>query len=183
MNKSKLTISSLIHYADRLKDFHLELLTPNCSLEKAIPYSEINRPGLNLVGFYKHFAYERIQIFGQGEYAYLMELHQKKDLRFVNKLFEYEIPLVIFSHSHMPPQPFLKSAEKNKIPVFSSKLSTAKLTDHLYNFFQDSFFSKEILNGVMMEIFGIGVLIEGDAGIGKKRMRIGIDRKRTSLCG
>lgn len=167
IEKQQPSIESLAHYANRTNGFSLKLLTKKCSLNRKIKYNEINRPGLNLVGFYKHFAHSRIQVFGRGEHAYLMQLHKNNDLRFVEKLFSYAIPVIIFSHGNTPPKAFLDMAEKSGVPVFYSALPTSELIESLYDFFDDSFFYKKIINGVMLEIFGLGVFIEGEKQIGK----------------
>lgn len=135
------------------------IIPGNCQIKK----NQTNRPGLNLFGFFKFFAYERIQIFGKGEYEYLKVLSKNQELDSVKAFFDYKISTVVFSHNNKPPQPFLDMANQNKVPVLISSQDTSTLIDWIYEFFSEYLFVKQVVHGLMMEIFGYGVLMKGSA--------------------
>lgn len=167
MNKSSdfTSIKALVSYFDSKKS-PLTVLTPTINLEKVIiTNNQTNRPGLNLFGFFKHFAYKRLQIFGKGEYEYLKVLHKNKELKNIKKFFEYKILGIIFSHNNLPPKQFISMAGECKIPILISKLETSELIDQISDFFSEYLFVKQVVHGLMMEIFGTGVLIKSKSDI------------------
>lgn len=168
MKKIKANTHLLLEYARESKhQLDLNLLNEGASLERELHRGEINRPGMNLFGFFDHFAYERLQIMGRGETTYLNKLHKENHLESISKLFEYEIPAFVFTHNEHPPEGFLEMATKAHVPVLLSKQPTSVVISRLGDFYNRALAPKVILNGVMMEIYGMGVLLEGEKGAGK----------------
>jgi HPr kinase/phosphorylase len=154
----------LIHEDDLL---HFRVVTDEKTLEREISTYDINRPGLALAGDYDYFDYDRIQVFGRGEYHYLMKIVKKKELASVVKFFEYPVTCCVFSNGHEPPRPFTEMAVKTGVPVLVSPLPTNVLTMRLTKILQDVFSPKTSIHGVLVEVFGVGILIIGRSGVGK----------------
>ena len=136
-------------------------------LAREIAEPDINRPGLTLSGFFEGFAYKRIQVFGQGETAYLKKLAEDKVTWTLEKFFSYAVPCCIFSSDYTPDEQFLALAEASGCPVLKTALSTSELTRRLMRALGNVFTEKKTVHGTLVEVFGIGILLRGDSGIGK----------------
>ncbi len=136
-------------------------------LDRVIETRNINRPGLALGGFFDFFSYNCVQVFGRGEYNFIKKYKDDSYFANVREMLKYKIPCCIFSNGDYPADEFLKIADENDVPVLISKLSTSELVSFLFNILSDHFALKTTIHGVLVEIFGIGILILGKSGIGK----------------
>jgi HPr kinase/phosphorylase len=136
-------------------------------LIREISVPDVNRPGLALSGFFEDFANQRLQIFGRGEYAYLQKLREENNEENVRKLFSFEIPCVIFTHGLKPGDKLIAMAEEHSCPILQSDLDTSEFTSRLLRALSNIFAPTRIFHGVLVEVFGIGVLITGSSGVGK----------------
>ncbi len=136
-------------------------------LSRVLTVPDINRPGLELAGFYESFAYERVQLFGRGEYAYLNKLQSEKNDEAIKKFFGYKMPCIIFTHNLVPSEEFLYVAESSDCPVLVTDLESTDFTSRLLRLFSNVFAPKKTMHGVLVEVYGIGILLLGDSGVGK----------------
>jgi HPr kinase/phosphorylase len=136
-------------------------------LIREITVTEINRPGLELGGFFENFAFQRIQIFGRGENAFLQKLVKEGRKDNIEKLFQYSIPCCVFTHSLEPTGDFAAIADAAECPVLQTDLSSSEFTIRILRVLSTIFAPKKTVHGVLVEVFGIGVLIQGDSGVGK----------------
>lgn len=136
-------------------------------LTRPIEIPDLNRPGLALSGFFDNFAYQRIQIFGRGENAYLAKLEQENSYDTIRRFFEHEIPCVIFTHSLRPNEVFIRLCEESGCPLLQTGLSSSDFSARIIRALSNVFAPKETIHGVLVEVFGIGILIRGDSGVGK----------------
>ncbi|NQY74762.1 MAG: HPr(Ser) kinase/phosphatase [Candidatus Margulisbacteria bacterium] len=169
MNRKVTTnIKNILSYSESANNsLFLTLHNPKLKLTRAIASLDINRPGMNLFGFFDFFAFDRVQIMGKGESAYVDTLLKANKIDSLKELFEYEIPGMIFTHDYKPPAALIEIASANAVPIISSTLTTSKLISLIHDYFHKVLAPKEIVHGVLMEVFGIGVHIEGDSGVGK----------------
>lgn len=153
-----------------LKDhnaLYLKCIGGRPGLVREITVPDLNRPGLALGGFFDNFAYQRIQLFGRGEQAYLLKLEREQESQPLIEMFKYEFPCCIFSHGLFPSEEFMRLAEESQCPVLQTKLSSSDLAVRLMWALNNVFAPKKTIHGVLVEVFGIGVLIKGDSGVGK----------------
>ena len=153
-----------------LKDhntLNLKCLAGRKGLERIITDPEINRPGLTLSGFFEEFAYHRIQLFGRGETAYLKMLEENGIMGAVKKTFSYQLSCCVFSNSEIPSKEFLQIAEESGCAVLQTDLTSSEFTIRLMRALTDIFAPTKAIHGVLVEVFGIGVLITGGSGVGK----------------
>jgi HPr kinase/phosphorylase len=143
-------------------------------LIREITVTEINRPGLELGGFYENFAFQRIQILGRGENAYLQKLAKEKRRGELEKLFTFMIPCCVFTHSLQPTEDFTEIAEKAQCPILQTDLSSSEFTMRILRVLSTIFAPKTTVHGVLVEVFGIGVLIMGDSGVGKSESALSL---------
>jgi len=136
-------------------------------LSRVITTSKVNRPGLTLSGFFDEFSYNSIQLFGKGEQAYVRQLEQQNDYESIRRFFSFPIPTCIFCENAEPSEKFIQIAEESGCPVLKSTLPSGEFALHLYQALDDVFSPKQTMHGVLVEVFGVGILITGESGVGK----------------
>lgn len=146
---------------------NLRCISGRKGLVRQITIPDLNRPGLALSGFYESFAYQRVQLFGRGEVAYLNKLMQEHNESFVRQLFTYQIPCCIFTRNLEPPKQFTDIADEAECPVLQTDLESTEFSSRLLRVFSDIFAPKRTMHGVLVEVYGIGIILLGDSGVGK----------------
>ncbi|MDR0553741.1 MAG: HPr(Ser) kinase/phosphatase [Treponema sp.] len=136
-------------------------------LSREITVPELNRPGLALSGFYDSFAYRRIQILGRGEVSYLQKLSDEGKIDTIRQMFSYTIPCCIVTHNLCPDAGFFEEAENAQCPVLQTDLETSEFIARLMRILADIFAPQKSIHGVLVEVYGVGILILGDSGVGK----------------
>jgi HPr kinase/phosphorylase len=174
-SKEKFRVLDLLQLDLRENDaLDLTCIGGRPGLIREIAVTEINRPGLELGGFYENFAFQRIQIFGRGENAFLQKLAKAKQRTELEKLFTYPIPCCVFTHSLTPTADFAECAEKAECPSLQTDLSTSEFTMRILRVLSTIFAPKKTVHGVLVEVFGIGVLIQGESGVGKSESALSL---------
>ncbi|NCN06039.1 MAG: HPr kinase/phosphorylase [Spirochaetales bacterium] len=148
-------------------DLGLRCIGGRVGLTREITIPDLNRPGLGLSGFFDEFGAERIQIFGRGECAYMDKLANEGVTQSLRQLFENHIPCAIFSHDLDPSSDLLAIAEETGTPLLQTSLPTSELTGRLLRALGTVFSRRVTSHGVFVEVFGIGIFITGDSGVGK----------------
>ncbi len=146
---------------------NLKCIGGRSGLSRVISVPDINRPGLELAGFYDSFAFERVQMFGRGEFAYLQKLQKDNLNDRLQKLFMYAMPCVVFTHGLDPGEYFLSIAESSGCPVLQTDLESSDFSARLLRVFSNVFAPKRTMHGVLVEVYGVGILLIGDSGVGK----------------
>ncbi|MGQ9629799.1 MAG: HPr(Ser) kinase/phosphatase [bacterium] len=145
----------------------LSLVAGANGLDKRITVVDVNRPGLALAGYFEHFAFERIQVMGRTEIAYIEQLDEATRTKILRRLCSFDIPCIIVSRNLRPPQALIEATEERRIPVLNSSMPTPKLISELSVYLDEIFAPETSLHGVLVEVYGIGVLILGESGVGK----------------
>ena len=179
MKELSITVEQFYHKHTEV--LGLKLLAGASGLKRKIKEGTVNRPGLALAGFFKHFSGKRIQIFGSSENNYLHSLSKQLQKVRIRNLFRQDIPCVIFSRSLNPLNFFLEEAEKHSIPVFKSPMVTMRLVNRATIFLEEDFAPTANEHGSMVDILGIGVLVRGSSGIGKSECVLSLLERGYSL--
>ncbi len=148
-------------------DLQIRLVAGRSGLDKEIRVGDINRPGLTLAGFYEFFAYDRIQIFGLGESAYLRQLSDTQKRHVLEKFFSYDVLCCVFTHNEEPDRQFVEFADQKGVPVFVTLKDTTKFTSSLVYLLNEAFAPTLTMHGTFIDVYGIGVLLIGKSGVGK----------------
>jgi HPr kinase/phosphorylase len=160
---------------------NLKCIAGRAGLVRELKVPEINRPGLELSGFYDNFAYQRIQIFGRGETAYLYKLEREGKRDTLEMFFASEVPCCVFTHQQQPTGDLASLAESSGCPVLQTDLSSSEFTTRVIRVLSNIFAPKQSLHGVLVEVFGIGVLIMGDSGVGKSEAALALVERNHRL--
>lgn len=155
--------------------------TPKDLSKIMITNNDINRPGLQLTGFYAYFNTEKIQICGNTEFAYLKGLEDDERKRVLDTLFSYKFPALIITKDHEPFPEMLDAAKLNSIPIFSTALDTSAVMAQTIAFLNLNLAQRITRHGVLIEIYGEGVLIVGESGVGKSETAIELVKRGHRL--
>ncbi len=164
---SYIEIGEFIQLYPELK---LRTLCDGEGLGRHLTSIDINRPGLTLTGYFKNFASKRIQVFGQGEYAYLEESRaaQKGIINtIIERFLQYEVPGLIFTHDNVPFQEMIEIAKRHKTAILITPLTTHAFILGYTRTMGEVLAPLTHLHGVLINVFGVGILLMGASGIGK----------------
>ena len=178
----KITVEKFLSLNEEKNNFlKVRLITDSIGMNNEIISYEVNRPGMALFGYFKDFAFERIQIFGKGEGNYVLTLAKENRLDIFEELFKYKMPLCIFTYNLNPPESFMKIAEKNNVCVIISELKTMDVIRNIENLIEEELIESHTVHGGLVEVFGVGVLILGKSGVGKSEATLELISKGHRL--
>ena len=153
---------------DLLDKIHFHVIySTETALQKEITTSEIMRPGLEMAGYFDYFTTERIQLFGMKEWSYMMTVVGDNRYDLLKKVMAKETPVVIVARNLEIPSEMVAAAKKADIVLLQSREATSRLNSVLTSFLDERLAERTTVHGVLMDIFGVGVLIQGASGIGK----------------
>ncbi len=162
--------------------FNLINYTPELNLEEVhVTIADVNRPALQLHGFYEHFEPSRIQVIGNVETAYLSKKTDAEKAESFSKLFSYEIPCVIFCRGEKPEEVLLKEAVKANVPILGTERATSEFMSALIFSLNMDFAPYTTIHGVLVDVYGEGLLITGESGIGKSEAALELIRRGHRL--
>lgn len=155
---------------------------PDMDLKKhRIKISDVNRPALQLSGFFEHFEQSRVQIIGNVEYTYLQHMDAFRKREIYAEFMSYDIPCIIFCRDLQPDQLFLQMAEENEIPVLGTKRITSEFMAELIYCLGERLAPCISIHGVLVDVYGEGLLIMGESGIGKSEAALELLRRGHRL--
>ena len=155
---------------------------PDMDLEgHRIKVSDVNRPAVQLGGFFEHFEQSRVQIIGNVEHAYLMKMDSAKKEEVLKKFTSYDIPCIIFCRDIQPDEALLRIAMENQVPVFGTKRSTSQFMAELIFCLSEQLAPCISIHGVLVDVYGEGLLIRGESGIGKSEAALELVRRGHRL--
>lgn len=149
--------------------------------EHNIKLSDVNRPALQLSGYFEHFEQHRVQIIGMVEYAYLQKQSEEQRAKIYEQFFQYEIPCVILSRGFQPDEMFLEEANKNNIPVLGTERGTSEFMAELIYTLNEELAPCITIHGVLVDVYGEGLLITGESGIGKSEAALELIKRGHRL--
>ena len=157
----------MVHAKAMMKALRLTELAPAPAEELRIEASDMNRPGLQLSGFWEHFAYERPQILGLVETSYLRSLEPAIRRERLERFVSYDLPCIIICRHLAGMDDLIDMARARSIPVYRSDSDTTQLIVELIYYLNGALAPSTRMHGVLVEIYGVGVLITGNSGVGK----------------
>ena len=165
-----------------IDEFKLEVIhMPSEAAEILIDENDVTRPGLQLMGFYEYFKPERIQIIGKMEFAYLSTIDEKTRYERLEKLISQKLPALVITRELPYFDEMLELAKKYEMPLLRSKESTSNFMSGLIAFLNLNLAPRITRHGVLIEIYGEGVFITGESGVGKSETAIELVKRGHRL--
>ena len=162
---------------------HLQLteLSPSTRKEWDIRTADLNRPGMQFCGFYEYFAYERPQVIGKVEMTYLDAMDPQTRRNMLETYFSYEIPCVVCCRGLNPPADLLDAAKRHDVAVYQSMQVTTRFSFNLINYLNRCLAPRITRHGVLVDVYGVGVLLTGESGVGKSEAALELVRRGHQL--
>lgn len=142
------------------------------SMEREVFVPELNRPGFELAGFFKHTDFRRIILLGEKEMAFISEMTKESQLACFSKLTNDETPCIIIAKGYESPEILKNIAIKRNFPIFETKQATGRVSVDLTGTLDEVLAAETLIHGVFLNIYGKGVVIRGDSGIGKSEIAL-----------
>ena len=170
---------SLMKIAEKMK---LENLTPEINLKGIkVTLPDINRPALPMAGYFEHFEATRLQVIGFVEYSYVKRMSEKEEKEMLEKLLDYPIPGIIFCRELHPDELFRQIAIEKGVPLLMTKRATSSFTAELIRWLNVKLAPCISVHGVLVDVYGEGVLITGESGIGKSEAALELIKRGHRL--
>ena len=179
--KRRSTVSEFsVSLAKLAEEANLTIAYTPCELEKIqVTATEVYRPGILLAGYYENFDSKRIQIIGLTEMSYLDELTTTLRNTHLEKLFSFQPPAVVLSRGMQPLSEMMQYGKKYGVPILMSTEMTSALMGQLITTLNTELAPRITRHGVLVEVYGEGILILGDSGVGKSETAIELVKRGT----
>jgi HPr kinase/phosphorylase len=161
-------------YRQHKETLGLELITGEQGMSRGIKVPEAQRPGMALCGYLKGHACQRILIFGKVEIEFLRDLDPELRKERLGALLRPPMPAVIVARRYRPPVEVVELCEKEGIPLFRAQMTTMNLLSKLTLLLTEEFAPSISCHGTLVEVFGVGVMIQGDSSVGKSEAALGL---------
>lgn len=160
----------------------LHVFTPQANLDRVIRSVDINRPGLALAGYLRYHPAERVQLLGRTELSFLEGMNPREQALRVFAFCAYEeTPCVIITRGDIPPETLLSEATRRGLPVLGTAMVTTRGAATLSNFLEERLAPETLVHGVLVDVYGIGILITGSSGIGKSETALELIKRGHRL--
>lgn len=161
--------------------FDLELCAGHSGLQRTIDKSDITRPGLEIAGYFKFYESERVQLLGKTELSFFASLTKEERVDRMNRLCTERTPVIIVAHGMNVPEELFNAAEKEGMTVLKTDVPTTRFSGMLTNYLEGRLAPMTTLHGVLVDVYGIGVLITGKSGVGKSETALELVKRGHRL--
>ena len=153
--------------SDIVRDLDLNVIYQPEDKEFFVHSQDVNRTGLALAGYFEYFSFDRIQIIGKGEYTYFKNIDKERRREILDKLFSYDIPALIITRGLEVDEDIIEAAKRHQRVLISSERNTTRFINKISNYLDHRLAPRVTIHGVLVDVYGIGVLIKGESSIGK----------------
>lgn len=162
MDNIKITVQQMV---DEMP--YLSVVSGGQFLDREIYVMDVSRPALELTGYFDYYPQNRIQLFGATEISFINRMTVEEKTIIIKKLCQPEVPAFLVSRGLDIPEEMIQYATEKEIPVILSNRNTTRLNANVMNFLEEHLAERDSQHGVLVEIYGMGVMITGESGIGK----------------
>ncbi|WP_274366144.1 HPr(Ser) kinase/phosphatase [Paenibacillus thermotolerans] len=167
--------------ADLVQHFSLEVLAGEDGLKRPITVADLNRPGLELTGYFTYYPKERVQLMGMTELTFFESLTEPLRKERAAKLCTEETPCILITRNLNVPDELLEAAKEHNIPLLRSGLATTILISRITGFLENRLAPSTTIHGVLVDVYGVGMLITGSSGIGKSETALELIKRGHRL--
>lgn len=171
-----------VELQDLVEKMDLKNLTPDLDMsDRTIEVPDINRPALQLAGYFDHFDSDRVQLIGYVEYSYLEKLSEDRKEELYEKLLSHDLPCIVFSRDLRPDELLLKKSIEKGVPIFLTTKKTSSFMAEIIRWLNVQLAPCISIHGVLVDVYGVGVLIMGESGIGKSEAALELIKRGHRL--
>ena len=166
---------------DVMEKFDLQLVSGQEGIGRYITTSDISRPGLEMAGYFTHYPANRVQLLGKTELSFFEMLPEADRRDRMMQLCSQNTPAIIISRGLEVPPELIAASNENHVPVLKTKLTTTRFSSRLTNFLESKLAPTTAIHGVLVDVYGIGVLLMGKSGVGKSETALELVKKGHRL--
>ncbi|WP_078414270.1 HPr(Ser) kinase/phosphatase [Priestia abyssalis] len=166
---------------DIIEKFNLELISGEEGINRPITISDISRPGIEIAGYFTYYPAERVQLLGKTELSFFQRLDSEDKKIRMEQLCTDITPAIIVSREMEVPPELIEASERESVPVLRSHMKTTRLSSHLTNYLESRLAPTTAVHGVLVDVYGIGVLITGKSGVGKSETALELVKRGHRL--
>lgn len=165
-----------------IKKMNLENCTPEIDVRRIkISQPDVNRPALQLAGFFDHFDSERVQVIGHVEHAYMRNVSHDRQMEIVGRLMDYKVPCIVFCRNLEVNDNLIKLAIEKKVPILKSSKTTSSFMAEVIRWLNVELAPRISIHGGLVDVYGEGILITGESGIGKSEAALELIKRGHRL--
>ncbi|MCD5325333.1 MULTISPECIES: HPr(Ser) kinase/phosphatase [Pontibacillus] len=172
---------SKVRTQDLLDQFNLEIVAGEDGVHREISTSDISRPGMEMAGYFKYYPAERLQLLGKTELSFFNELNQEEQQDRAAKLCTDITPGIVITRGMEVPKMLIEAAGEAGVPIMRSAHKTTRVISRLTNFLETKFAPFTAIHGVLVDVYGVGVLITGQSGVGKSETALELVKRGHRL--
>ncbi|MGE7763784.1 HPr(Ser) kinase/phosphatase [Peribacillus sp. NPDC096540] len=166
---------------DIVEAFGLELISGEEGINRPIVTSDLSRPGLEIAGFFDYYPADRVQLLGMTEMSFFNRLNEPDRIQRMEELCRDYTPGIIITRGQEVPIELIEASERESVPVMRSNMKTTRLYSRLTNFLESRLAPTTAVHGVLVDIYGLGVLITGKSGVGKSETALELVKRGHRL--
>lgn len=172
---------AVVRTQDLLNNFNLTLVSGEDGIQREIITSDISRPGIEMTGYFRYYPKERLQLIGKTEMAYFLDLSSAQRRDRAEQLCTDITPGIVVSRGMDIPEELKEASEKSGVPILQSPRKTTRVISRLTNYLESKFAPFTAIHGVLVDIYGVGVLIIGQSGVGKSETALELVKRGHRL--
>ncbi len=171
-----------VKLAALVQEFHMQVVYASTDYANVcLTVEDLARPGLQLTGYFDHFEPMRLQVLGNVEVSYLEKLNISQRLAAFDRLFSYKIPALLIARDMEPDSACLEMAKKHDITVLRTQEATSTVISAIISYLKDALAPRITRHGVLMEVYGEGILLTGESGMGKSEAAVELVKRGHRL--
>ncbi|WP_323710624.1 HPr(Ser) kinase/phosphatase [Mammaliicoccus lentus] len=164
-----------------IEQFNMEVIAGKAGLHRKVTETDLSRPGLEMAGYFSHYSSDRIQVLGTTELSFYNLLPDEEKEGRMAKLCRPETPAIIITRGLEAPEELKESCNRENTPLLISESSTTKLMGQVTSYLERELAPETSLHGVLVDVYGVGVLITGDSGVGKSETALELVKRGHRL--